>query len=241
MNLREIRENLRELLYPSRCAVCDGILSHTDKKNRICSDCVGKLQYIREPKCLKCGGALLDEAEEYCRNCKGRKHYYDRGFALYDYGTVRMPVYRFKYGGRREYAEFFGREMAIRMRRELRSWQPQVLIPVPMYAGKERSRGYNQAAVLAEVLGRYCGIPVRTDLVRRIRKTRPMKELNARERQRNIKNAFLISQDVVELEVVMLVDDIYTTGTTIDEIARGLRAYGVRKIYYAALAIGSGM
>lgn len=241
MSIQKVRETLRELLYPSRCAVCDGILGSTDKRKGICTDCGGKLRYIREPKCMKCGGPLSDDGEEYCRNCKGRRYSYDRGFALYEYNTVRSAVYRFKYGGRREYAAFFGREMVRHMSRELRSWQPQVLIPVPMYAGKERSRGYNQAAELAYAIGRYSGIPVRTDLVRRIRKTRPMKELNARERQRNIKNAFLISQDVVKLQVVMLVDDIYTTGTTVDEIARGLRAYGVKKIYYAALSIGSGL
>ena len=241
MRLRAIREALRELVYPSRCAACDGVLDSADKKRGICGDCIGKMRYIREPKCLKCGGPVLDETEEYCRNCKGRKHYYEKGFALYEYGSVRLPVYRFKYAGRREYAAFFGREMAAHMQRELAAWRPEVLIPVPLYPGKERRRGYNQAAALAEVIGRYSGIPVRTDLVRRVRKTRPMKELNASERRGNIKNAFHITQDVVKSEVVMLIDDIYTTGTTIDEIARGLRACGVKRVYYAALSIGSGM
>ena len=236
-----IREVLQDLVYPPRCAICDGVLDGSEKKAGICTDCRGKLRYIWEPRCFKCGGPLTEDTEEYCRNCKGRKHFYDRGFALYEYSSVRQAVYRFKYAGRREYARFFGREMALHMRRELRAWQPQALIPVPLYAGKERSRGYNQATALAEVISSYSGIPVRTDLVRRIRMTRPMKELNARERAANIKNAFLISQDVVKLEVVMLIDDIYTTGTTVDEIARGLRACGVKHIYYAALSIGSGM
>ena len=243
--LGEIRETLRELLYPPRCVVCDAVLGGEDRRRGICMDCRGKLRYIREPRCLKCGGPLSDETEEYCRNCKERKHFYDRGFALYDYGSVRLSVYRFKYAGRKEYAAFFGREMAYGLQKDFFRYavkrKPQVLIPVPLYAGKERSRGYNQAEALAEVIGRYCGIPVRTDLVRRIRKTRPMKELNAGQRRGNIKNAFLISQDVVKSKVVMLIDDIYTTGTTIDEIARGLRAYGVKQIYYAALSIGSGM
>ena len=245
MRLREIREALRELLYPPRCAVCDGVLGGEDRRRRICADCIGKLKYIREPRCFKCGGPLSEDTEEYCKNCRERKHFYDRGFALYEYGSVRMSVYRFKYAGRKEYAAFFGREMAYGLQKDFfpgaGKKKPQVLIPVPLYPGKERSRGYNQAAALAEVIGRYCGIPVRTDLVRRVRKTAPMKALNAGERRRNIKNAFLISQDVVKLEVVMLIDDIYTTGTTIDEIARGLRAYGVKQIYYAALSIGSGM
>lgn len=231
---------IKELLYPPRCPICDEILAGEEGAEHICRECRGQIRYIREPRCMKCGAELTDASQEYCKTCAMKKHVYDRGLALFRYESVRTSVYRLKYRGRKEYAEFYGREMARCFAQPIRYWKPEVLIPVPMHKAKERARGYNQATALAEVMGRYCGIPVRTDLVERRRKTRPMKELNAGERQINLKNAFHISQDVVKLKTVMLVDDIYTTGSTIDEIAKGLRAAGVAKVYYVALAIGSG-
>ena len=239
--VEQLHRAVCDLLFPPRCPVCDGILRAEERKSLACRECRGKLMYVREPRCMKCGASLRGEEEEYCRLCAKHRHQYDRGLALYEYSAVRTAIYRFKYSGRKEYAEFFGREMALRFGSRLKEWGVQALVPIPLYAAKERKRGYNQAAELAEVCGHVLNMPVAKKLVRRVRSTRPMKLLSAKERQINLKNAFLITQDVVKLEAVALVDDIYTTGSTMDAVAAVLKASGVKRVYCISLAVGSGI
>ena len=116
----------------------------------------------------------------------------------------------------------------------------EVLIPIPMYSRKKRLRGYNQAEVFARELGRKAGILVDEHLVRRVRNTIPQKELNESQRHRNLKNAFQLTADIVEYKRVVLVDDIYTTGSTMDEVSKVLKASGVENIYYICISIGEG-
>ena len=229
---------LRELLFPLRCPVCDRPVDPPGEK--ICRECEGKLILIREPKCLKCGKQLQKEEAEFCQDCRRGKHFYDRGAALYSYQSCRGTIYRLKYGGRREYADYLGGMMARYLGRQLLSWEPDALVPVPLHPARERKRGYNQAALLARVLGERLGIPVREDYLIRTRNTRPQKELEGSRRQNNLKKAFKIVQNDVKLKTIVIIDDIYTTGSTVDAIAQECRNAGVRRVCYAALAIGRG-
>lgn len=124
----------------------------------------------------------------------------------------------------------------------IRRVSPDVLVPVPLHRKKLKSRGYNQAACLARALGKNLGLPMDEKLVKRIRNTAPMKRLNPTERQNNLKKAFIIGRNDVKLyDRVILVDDIYTTGTTLDEIAALLKAGGVSEVYCVTLACGAGL
>ena len=114
-------------------------------------------------------------------------------------------------------------------------------MPVPIHRSKKNSRGYNQAQVIAAGLGRLLQIPVDDRLIRRVRRTKPMKDLSAAERQNNLKKAFKICRNDVKLNTIIIVDDIYTTGSTIDAMSYELRRAGVKHIYYVALAIGRGL
>lgn len=241
MVLKRLHDKLCDLLFPPRCVVCDRVMGRTDVPKGTCASCRDVLKLIKEPRCLKCGAQLEEDETEYCNSCKNRRHYYDKGLALYEYTSVRTSIYRFKYGGRMEYAHFFGREMARRLGGAIKEWGAQALIPVPLHPSRQRRRGYNQAAELAKACGAALGLPVEEKLICRARKTRPMKLLNAKERQINLKNAFLMLQDVVKLDTVVVVDDIYTTGSTVDAMAKLLKAAGVKKVYFITLSIGSGV
>ena len=241
MMLKALNGKICDLLFPPRCPVCDRVMAPGDRKKGVCAECRNDLKLIKEPRCLKCGAQLKADEEEYCRSCRGRRHYYDRGLALYEYASVRSTIYRLKYSGRLEYADFFGREMARRLGPAIREWGAEALIPVPLHASRQRRRGYNQAAAIARACGRALDLPVREDIIRRARNTRPMTLLDAKERKRNLKNAFIMLQDVVKLSIVVVVDDIYTTGSTIDAMAALLKASGVKKVYFVTLAIGSGV
>lgn len=227
-----------QLLFPLRCPVCDGIVVPSEQG--ICTECEKKLRQITPPYCMKCGKKLQEEGE-LCEDCSRIRHIFARGRALYEYESVAATVYRLKYGERQEYAKFLGEEMAYYLGSFIREVHPDALIPVPLHRKRYHKRGYNQAALLARSLGAALGIPVAEDFLCRTKDTIPLKLLNPKERQNNLKKAFIISQNDVKLKTVIMVDDIYTTGSTMDEAARTLQTGGVEKIYFVTLACGAGI
>lgn len=234
-----LKEALVNMVFPRRCPVCDEIVPMGD--GLICSRCRTRPQYIREPRCRRCGKQLADGMIQYCHDCRQRRHVYDYGYALYDYQSMRKSIYRFKYGKRCEYAAFYARDICGKLADELRMMDADSIVPVPVHASRKRERGYNQAELVAAELSRLTGIRMYGDLVRRVRKTVPQKELTIQERQNNLKKAFNITTNVVKLNKTILVDDIYTTGSTLDAVAMELKRHGVKAVYFIALCIGEGM
>ena len=227
-----------QLLFPLRCPVCDGIVWPAGEK--ICLGCLGRLKLLTPPWCMKCGKRLAEEGE-LCADCRRKPHLFRRGRALYAYESVAPSIYRFKYGGRREYADFFGEQMAEYLGDFLRGIRPDALVPIPLHRKRMAVRGYNQACLLAQALGSRTGVPVEARFLVRVKNTSPLKYENPKERQNNLKKAFNIAGNDVKLKRVVLVDDIYTTGSTMDEAAGTLMEAGVEEVYFIALACGAGI
>lgn len=230
---------LLDLIYPRRCPVCDKAVKPFG--GLICEECTRKIKYVKAPYCQKCGKELRDKRSFFCHDCAHKEHKYDRGMALFSYPSVADSIYRFKYQGRQEYAAYYAQRMARVLGEKILSLHPDALVPVPIHSSKKRVRGYNQAEVFAKELGRILNVPVETKLIKRVRKTVPMKELSVRERQNNLKKAFKICHNDVKLSTIVIIDDIYTTGSTIDAMAYELRQAGIKHIYFTALAIGNGI
>lgn len=190
---------------------------------------------------MKCGKELEDEETEYCSDCMRHRHLFDSGRAVFAYKSMSDSIYRFKYKGRQEYAAYYAECMAGRLGEWIVRRKPDALVPVPIHASKRHLRGYNQAELLAKGLGRILHIPVETNLIKRMRKTSPMKDLSVSERQNNLKRAFKICRNDVKLNTIIIIDDIYTTGSTIDALSYELRSAGVGHIYFVTLAIGKGL
>ena len=226
---------LSGLLYPRRCPMCDRVLPFGDM---ICASCAGDIEYENEPRCMKCGRSLGEgETSVFCADCEHHEHVYDHGYCMADYRSVARAIYRMKYRNRRQNAEWFGDEIARRLGREILDVRPDVLVPVPLHRARMRKRGYNQAADIARALSSRLGIPVREDLVKRVRNTPPMKNMDGEEKRRNnMKNAFQLCGDVVKYDRIMIVDDVYTSGTTIDAVAREFRKAGVLGIFFVTVA-----
>ncbi len=246
-NYQKIVDGTLNIFYPRHCPVCDRLLGAFVLKNGkitmgplIHEECDRKVRRIKGNTCIKCG-KLLSSAEsdaEYCRDCRKIHHYFDRGFSVFEYRSVSGSIYKFKYLGRQEYAGYYAKEAAKSCGRKLLELNIDAIVPVPMYGRKEVKRGYNQAEVLAKALSKELGIPCVTDIITRNRNTRPMKELDARGRRNNLKKAFNITRNDVKFKCILIIDDIYTTGSTIDEIAHEFRVVGVDRLYFLALAIG---
>lgn len=221
------------MLFPRHCPVCDRIVIPWGE--RICLDCLKHLKLLRSPWCMQCGKKLTAPGE-YCRDCGPGKHSYIRGRALYEYQSAAKSIYRFKYGHRQEYAVFFGEQIVEYLGDFIRAVGPEGLVPIPLHPSRRARRGYNQAELLAREIGARTGVPVYTDWLIRVKNTIPLKQLSPKERQNNLKKAFKIAGNDVKLKVAILVDDIYTTGATIDEAAKILKQAGVESIYFIALA-----
>lgn len=233
-----VGEEILSLVFPGRCPVCDEILP---VGQRICESCRPFLLWAKEPVCMRCGKPVEQENTEYCEDCRHKNHLFRQGKAVFLYGgKIRKSLYRFKYHGRREYARFYAQEAAAAWGRWIISRGIEVIVPVPMYRGKKRLRGYNQAEVFAKALGRELELPVK-NLVRRTRDTVPQKDLNVKERKHNLKNAFQLQSNIVKYKKVLLVDDIYTTGSTMDAVTEVLLRAGIVDVYFICISTGEGV
>ncbi len=231
-------ERAMQFLFPLHCPVCDKIVKPFGE--RVCLTCLGKMKLLTPPWCVLCGKKIVGE-QEYCTDCKETKHVYTRGRALYEYQSAAQSIYRFKYGGRKEYASFYAEEMVHFLGDFIQFVRPDGIVPVPLHKKRRRERGYNQAGILSNEVGKRLGIPVYDKYLCRVRATAPLKNLNPKERQNNLKKAFIVSENDVKLERVIVIDDIYTTGSTIDAIATVLKQCGVKEIYFITLACGAGI
>lgn len=231
-----------DILYPKRCAVCDRVLKQ--KEQYVCTDCICVPRKITRSFCLKCG-KCVSGAGVLCERCKREEHTFQEGRAAFIYDSaMRRSMKRFKYEGRQEYADFYGSVLYEMFGTKAAVWGADAVVPVPVHTERLRKRGYNQAALLAKEFGRRAGLPVYEELLQRVKNTAPQKELTERERLRNLCQAFCVNKKVWELSkwinCVIIIDDIYTTGSTIEACSRALKAFGVLKIYFLCVCTGQG-
>ncbi len=238
-NMQKINKKIVELLYPWRCPLCGEAL--TTNGQMACKECLKEVKTIGSRFCLKCGKQLTEAGRELCGDCEAHGHLFTQNRGLYLYNTrMKGCIYRYKYQNQRCYAEFFAQELVKAYGRQIRAWGVEAMIPVPLHKKRQKARGFNQAELILKQMQNYLPIPVYGDFVIREKKTLPQKILNQEERQKNLKNAFKIATNSVKLKRVLLCDDIYTTGSTLDAVSIALRKNGIQEIYGLCLCIGEG-
>lgn len=238
-------KELKDVIYPKRCPLCGEIL--VPKERILCEFCSEDLPIIKEPRCKKCSKPMMHMEQEYCYDCVKKEHHYTRGFACYLYtDCFKKSLSEFKYHSKKEYADFYVASLVTCFGEWMRSIHADVLIPVPLHKNKYKKRGYNQAQLLAEGIGRKMSLPVDTKLLARTLDTIPQKKLDNKERMRNLEMAFSIStngkksEELFPYKRVILVDDIYTTGSTIEACSNVLLKAGCEAVYFLTVCIGSG-
>lgn len=239
------KRTLIDYIYPPRCPICDDILA--EGKNIPCVKCRHHIRYITSPRCMKCGKQIEDIYAEYCYDCRKTPHYYTRGIAVWSYqDCMKQSIYNFKYNNKRENSKFYINEIIRIYGKQIREWRADVIIPIPLHIIRERKRGYNQAKLIAMGISDAVKIPVNDQILVRTVNTRPQKELNDKERIKNLADAFKVtetfkkSQQLHNIKKAILVDDIYTTGATMDICAKLLRESGFEEIYYVCICTGKG-
>ncbi|MEF9941665.1 MAG: ComF family protein [Lachnospiraceae bacterium] len=234
--IKRIINSILCILFPHTCPFCGKV-----EGQPICQKCLEQIEYIKEPRCKRCGKPLRYAEHEYCYDCAHQNHYYEEGRSLWVHKPpVTWSIYQFKYHNRRIYGVYYGEELAKHYGELLHHWGVELLIPIPLHKKKYRKRGYNQAEIIAKQLSIQTGIPMSTTAVFRQRYTKPQKVLDHRTRSRNMNGAFRLAKTWKGSLCVALIDDIYTTGSTIDAVARLFIEAGVEKVYFLTVSIGQG-
>lgn len=214
----------------------------------ICSSCLSRIPFVQPPYCQTCGRPLRGAVAEItgdglrdgpiCRDCAsgGRFFRIARAAGVYD-GALKDFIYALKFRGRRELAEGIGVLMARVAAREKAMRGSQLLVPVPLHPKRLAERGYNQAELLARMVGSCLGLPVRTALVRSIL-TGEQNKLGRRDRRDNLRGVFVVPHPLeVAGKRVLLVDDVITTGATANECSRALLRAGAAEVRVLAAAV----
>lgn len=222
-----------DLVFPRACQVC--CFSGTFP---LCSKCLNAFSLIRPPVCARCGIPLRGPADLSftCIPCRHRRWYFTaaRAAGVYD-GALREAVHALKFRRRRALAGPLGELMAAVAHSDPVFRNARLIVPVPLHHRRERERGFNQSELLALTVGTSVGLCVDFQSLRRIRPTSPQSDLDSEARRVNVRDAFVVMRGL-GMETVILVDDVISTGSTVRECARTLRAAGAAEVVILALA-----
>ena len=218
-------DSLLGFALPPRCAGC-GII--TDQLHSFCARCWTAIEWLGDRGCVTCGLPLEATDIETCAKCLAEEPTIQRTRAAVAYGelTRTLPL-RLKYSRKVALA----RTMARYMWPLLSPAEGAVLMPVPLHRSRLWARGFNQSALLARELGRLSGLAVDPFILRRRRRTAPLKGMNPTRRRREVSGAFEVERkDGIRGRTVILVDDVLTSGSTAEACARTLRRAGANRI-----------
>ncbi|HFQ81565.1 MAG TPA: ComF family protein [Desulfobacterales bacterium] len=226
-----------DVLFPARCLLCNERTA-AGADILFCPSCGGRLTIIQPPLCPCCGRLLPDSAASHlCGACLRQRPAFSKARALFIYDKFSAPlIHDFKYRGRTTGRRTFNALLRrSSVRQELKT--PDLIIPVPLHHKRLRQRGFNQALTLARSLFPEDKRIIRTNLLVRRRWTTPQASLNGHERRKNLRNAFITAHAArVKGKNILLIDDVFTTGSTLNECAATLRHNGAHDIEALTLA-----
>lgn len=236
---RAFLDPLFSLLLPALCRICNRPIESITRVP-ICNTCWGEVRPYEGLECAQCGLYLQPAAAlhgtAHCGLCRRNAFAFTqaRSFGWYD-GVLRELIQRFKYDGFRPMAKPFGSYLKDTLRR-LNETAFDLILPVPLHRNRERQRGFNQAGLLVARLSQRCGIPMGRDCVR-VRDTPPQTGLRAAARRKNVAGAFAVPRpERVRGRRLLLVDDVLTTGATLNACARALQDAGAAGVWAVTLA-----
>ena len=235
--LLALGRSLRELCFPTVCLLCRQRLPAFTAVH-LCPDCLLRIRLIQPPLCHCCGVEFAGSGDNhYCGLCLAKPPHFSKARAIFRYDDESASlVHTFKYGGKTvARATFCALAKKVLPLADLAT--PELIIPVPLHRRRLRSRGFNQALVLARFLFPKAGRRIVANLLVRTRWTDPQTALSGRERRQNLVGAFTVSKpERIVGQRILLIDDVYTTGTTLNECARVLKKNGAAQVEALTLA-----
>ena len=225
-----------DFLYPENisCILCN---SPIDKNTTysMCKDCFSNMNFILDG-CIKCGKPIInysleEQSIEGCGSCLKKSFYFDKAISCVEYTNLsKKIIFGLKYNNKTYLSKYIA--IIMKEKLELENIKFDYILFVPLHKKRLRQRGFNQAEKIAIDLGKIMNIPV-VDNIQRKNNTRRLYKLGAEERVKELKNAFIINNNIIDLrnKNILLVDDIFTTGSTVNEISKILKINGVNKVF----------
>lgn len=229
-------EDFMGLIFPPSCAACGKLLVHERTGDLLCRQCLAGIEPVGSPVCTVCGIPFVSSAgqDHICGRCMKNRPCFHSSRSLFIYsGTVRKLIHRTKFHGD-GYAMKALCRISARAMKTAELPQVDMIIPVPLHVSRLRARGFNQAASMAKRL--FPAKTVNVDLLSRIRLTVPQMNLSASERHANVKGAFGVVHGQAGGKRLLVFDDIFTTGSTVDSAVQALERSGARRVDVFTLA-----
>ena len=232
--LNRLACSLSDLFLPRQCAGCRKAWLHRHQ-GFWCDDCRDELPWIESPICPRCGRPFPKSAsspDHFCGDCLQSLFLFDSARSATQHaGVVRHRIHQLKFGGQLHWAPPLAELLVNLFRRE--AWPAvDMIFPVPLHVKRLRQRGFNQAGLLANAVGRQLGLPVQFDALVRKCWTEPQTRLNRAQRLHNVRDAFHVPDpSKIKGRRVLIIDDVYTTGTTLNECTKTLIAAGASEVH----------
>jgi ComF family protein len=232
------RSTLFQFFLPPQCPCCEKFSE--EGKPGFCPNCLSQIRWIEPPFCSICGIPFISrEVETHpCGACVTHRKYFTIARALGAFeGSLQEAIHRWKYEGKTYLTPFFADWMAEGLNRH---WEPgslDLLIPVPLHTRRLRERGFNQSLLLVRELSCRTGIPYRKSILQKKKSTIPQVNLSGVEREKELRGTFhVIGKEELSGLSVLLIDDVYTTGATVDECSKVLLRGGAKRVDVLTLA-----
>lgn len=244
-----ILKSFLEILYPDNlyCHCCGKIIDWS-RTYGLCDQCMEQIKWTGDRRCIKCGKTLSENNPlDICYNCKENKHVFRRGFTCSEYGSInRSMIYSLKYDEKPAISRTIGEIMADRMLSEFTASELQerysLLVPVPVSEERMQTRGYNQAALIAEYFAKGTGLSFYGEILERCKSTEAMRGLTPEQRRLNLQDSFEVigyMKAKIPGADCLIVDDIMTTGATADTIATVLYHNDAHSVDFLSFANGA--
>ena len=225
-----------EFLYPDNisCILCNKPISKNNTYS-MCKDCFNSMNFILDG-CVKCGKPIInysleEQNIEGCNYCLNKGFYFDKVISCIEYTDIsKRIIFGLKYNNKTYLVKYIA--MVMKEKLELENIKFDYILFVPLHKNRLRKRGFNQAEKIAKKLGQLIDKPVGDSIIRKYN-TKRLYKLGKEERINELKNAFTIKNSTIDIKNknILLVDDIFTTGSTVNEISKVLKLHGVNKVF----------
>lgn len=235
--ISNILHHLSVVLFPPKCIKCNKII---DSYGNLCSNCWSSIEFITDPMCKICGVPFeFDmDIDLICGQCAGTKQFFDHAISIFKYDeNSKNLIYKFKYNDKTYLSKYFAKWIYKNIHTSINDYQ--YIVPVPLHRKRMRKRFYNQSSLIASYLAKLSKKTFLPNLLIKNRYDVPQTSLTKKQRLKNVKSSFAINpklQSKIEGTKILLIDDVYTTGSTLNECSKILKKNGCNQITAVTLA-----